>query len=114
MVLDVPAGVRLARPILLRWASGAPGLAVLGRTVITLGDGASASVVEELVPSAADPAGAQSFLAGSTEVVLGRDADLSMASIQELGPRTVTFQHRGADRRRGRRSTGPSPSSVRA
>jgi len=96
MVLDVPAGVRLARPILLRWAAGTPGVAVLGRTFIRVGDRASASVVEELVPSGAEAAGAQAFLAGSTEVHLGAGATLSMASIQELGPRTVAFQHRSA------------------
>ena len=99
MVLDVPAGVRLARPILLRWAAGTPGSAVLGRTLISLANGASASIVEELVPSnddKADAAGAQSFLAGTTEVRLGAGATLSMASIQELGPRTVAFQHRSA------------------
>ena len=95
-VLDVPAGVTLAKPILLRWASGTPGLAVFGRTIIRLGEGASASIVEELMPSGADLAGPQSFLAGSSEVTLGAGASLSFASIQELGPRAVTFQHRTA------------------
>lgn len=96
MVLDIPAGVRLAKPILLRWASGAPGLAVFGRTLIRLGAGASASIVEELAPSGVDATGPQAFLAGTSEVSLGTGASLSMASIQELGPRTVTFQHRSA------------------
>jgi len=97
MVLEIPAGVHLTRPILLRWAADAAGLAVLGRTVIRLGDDASASVVEELVPGASgSAAGSPSFLAGSTEVHLGTGANLSMASIQELGPRTVAFQHRSA------------------
>lgn len=95
-VLDVPAGVTLAKPILLRWASGTPGLAVFGRTVICLGDGAGASIVEELVPSGAGQGGPQSFLAGSSEVTLGAGAALSVASIQELGPQAITFQHRTA------------------
>ena len=42
----------------------------------------------------ADPT--QSFLAGTTEVTLGAGASLSMASIQDLGPTTVAFQHRTA------------------
>jgi Fe-S cluster assembly scaffold protein SufB len=102
MVLDIPAGVRLAKPIVLRWASGTPAVAVFGRTLIRLGAGASASVVEELVPAGPDidcAAGEtvpQAFLAGTSEVSLGTGAALSIAGIQELGPRTVTFQHRSA------------------
>ena len=102
MVLDVPPGVRLARPILLRWTAGVPARATLGRTFIRLGDGARVSVVEELVPSGPDidcAAGEtvpQAFLAGTSEVSLGKGAELAVASIQDLGPRTVTFQHRTA------------------
>ncbi len=97
VVLDVPAGVRLAKPVLMRWASGTPGVAAFGRTIIRLGDGASVSVVEELIPNgAASTDTAQSFLAGTTEVTLGIGASLSMASIQDLGPTTVAFQHRTA------------------
>jgi ABC-type transport system involved in Fe-S cluster assembly, permease component len=102
IVLDVPAAVRLDRPILLRWAAGVPAVATVGRTFIRLGAGARASVVEELVPTGPDidcAAGEtvpQAFLAGTTEVTLGAGASLSVASIQDLGPRTVTFQHRTA------------------
>lgn len=102
MVLDVPAGVRLVKPVLLRWAAGVPARATLGRTIIRLGADASVSVVEELVPSGPDidcAAGEtvpQAFLAGTSEVTLGKGANLSIASIQDLGPRTVTFQHRSA------------------
>jgi Fe-S cluster assembly scaffold protein SufB len=31
---------------------------------------------------------------GTTEVVVGRDAELAIASLQEFGPRQVAFQHR--------------------
>ena len=97
MVLDVPAGVQLTRPILLRWSTATAGQAVFGRTFIRLGDGAAAAVVEEWLPGDAGPAnGPQSFLAGTSEVSLGTGAHLSLASIQDLDRRTVAFQHRTA------------------
>jgi Fe-S cluster assembly scaffold protein SufB len=97
VVLDIPAGVRLARPIIVRWAAGRPDRALLSRTLIALGDGAEASVLEELVASdAAVVAGGQSFLAGTLEVTLGREASLEVANLQELPATTVAFQHRHA------------------
>jgi Fe-S cluster assembly scaffold protein SufB len=99
VVLDVPAGVRLERPIVIRWTAGRADRAVLSRTLIALGDGSSASVLEELVASdgaADDATGGQSFLAGTLEVILGSDARLEVASLQELPPTTVAFQHRNA------------------
>jgi Fe-S cluster assembly scaffold protein SufB len=69
---------------------------------VTVGDGASASLVEELVPCGPDidcAEGApvpQGLFQGTTEVVLGRDASLELASIQEFGPDQVVFQHRQA------------------
>ena len=94
VVVRVPAGVRVARPIVIRWAVGAPDRALIARTIIELGDGAEADIVEELVPSGEGVAGRQSLLAGSTEVIVGRGAHLAMASLQELGPDTVAFQQR--------------------
>jgi Fe-S cluster assembly scaffold protein SufB len=97
VVLDVPAGVRLERPVILRWRAGAPDRALLSRTFVSLGDGAAATVLEELVASDASGAdGGQSFLAGTLEVRLGREARLELASLQELPPTTVAFQHRNA------------------
>lgn len=97
VVLDIPAGVRLERPIIIRWKAGAPDRALISRTLIALGDGAAATVLEELVasgPPALD--GGQSFLAGTLEVRLGRDARLEFASLQELPSTTIVFQHRNA------------------
>ena len=95
--LHVPAGVRLERPIVLRWSVGVADRALIGRTRISLGDGAEASIVEELGPSGIIPAGAaQSLLAGTLEVTLGRDARLEVASLQELPPTAICFQHRHA------------------
>ena len=42
------------------------------------------------------PGAGQSLLAGTLEVTLGRDAKLAVASLQELPPTTVAFQHRRA------------------
>jgi Fe-S cluster assembly scaffold protein SufB len=99
----VPAGVRLERPIVVRWSAGAPGRGLLTRTIIELGDGAMASIVEELGASdeadgqgsGGDTAG-QALFSGSLEVRLGQDAELRVASIQDFGPRQVIFQHRNA------------------
>ena len=95
--VDVPAGVRLERPIVIRWVVGAPDRALVTRTVVRLGDGAQASIVEELVASDTVPsAGGQAFFAGTTEVTLGVGASLQFASLQELGDETVAMQHRHA------------------
>jgi len=111
VLVDVPAGVTLERPIVVRWAVGAPDRALVTRTVIRLGEAAHGSIVEELVESeagasasagagssagAASPAGGQAFFAGTTEVTLGAGATLQLASLQELGAATVAFQHRHA------------------
>lgn len=95
--IDLPDGARLARPILLRGLAGAPDRALFTRTLVTLGRGARAALVEELMP-ASDLAdgGGQSLYGGSTELLLGDEAQLDLASIQEFGPRQVAFQHRVA------------------
>jgi Fe-S cluster assembly scaffold protein SufB len=95
--LHVPAGVRLERPIVLRWSIGVADRALIGRTIVSLGDGAEVSIVEELGPSGVIPAGAgQSLLAGTLEVTLGRGSRLEVASLQELPPSAICFQHRHA------------------
>jgi Fe-S cluster assembly scaffold protein SufB len=98
VVLDVPAGVRLAKPIVIRWSLGAAGRALVTRTLVRIGDGAEAVVVEELVPSGDDrPTGEeQSFFAGTMEVSLGANARLQIASLQELPANIVALQHRTA------------------
>jgi Fe-S cluster assembly scaffold protein SufB len=101
VVVDIPDGVHLARPIIVRWAVGATGRALLTRTLVHVGAGADASIVEEFVEG---PEGVgmgadagQSFLAGTTELVLDAGADLRVASLQELPGYVVAFQHRRSD-----------------
>jgi Fe-S cluster assembly scaffold protein SufB len=97
IAIRIPDGVRLDRPIVLRWAAGAPGRALITRTIVELGDGASASLVEELTAGAATAEGeGQALFTGTLEVRLGRDAELAVASIQDFGPGQVVFQHRDA------------------
>jgi Fe-S cluster assembly scaffold protein SufB len=102
VVVRVPAGVRLERPIVIRWAAGQPGRALITRTIVELGDGASASLVEELLPASPEIDCAegetvpQALFTGTLELHLGTRSELAVASIQEFGPRVVTFQHRHA------------------
>ena len=100
VAIRVPAGVRLERPIVVRWSAGAPDRGLLTRTIVELGDGAVASIVEELGPSdgarGRESGAGQGLFSGSLEVRLGRDAELRVASIQDFGPGQVAFQHRQA------------------
>jgi Fe-S cluster assembly protein SufD len=93
IVVHVPAGVRLERPIVLRWAAGAA-RTLVGRTLIVLEDGAQATIVEELVTSDEAVPGEAGLLATTTEIRLGTDAQLAMASLQELSLDHVAFQQR--------------------
>ncbi len=96
VVVRVPDGVVLDAPIVVRWAVGAPGRALHARTIVELGEGASASLVEELVPSPAIVPGGQALFTATTEIHLGSRARLALASLQELGPDQVVFQQRRA------------------
>ena len=96
----MPDGVRLERPIVIRWAAGVPDRALITRTVVRLGAGAAASLVEELVPSGppiecaeGEPV-PQSLFAGSLEIDLAAGADLAVASIQDLPAGVTVFEHR--------------------
>ena len=93
----MPDGVRLDRPIVVRWSAGAPGRALITRTIVELGEGATASIVEEFdsSPSAA-PDGPQALFTSSLEVRLGRGAELAVASVQDFASNEVVFQHRHA------------------
>jgi Fe-S cluster assembly scaffold protein SufB len=99
LVLHVPAGVRLDQPVVLRWSVGAGGRALLTRTIVDLGEGAAASIVEELEGSdgAAERGEAQALFTGTLEVHLAAGAELRVASIQDLPEGTVAFQHRHAE-----------------
>jgi Fe-S cluster assembly scaffold protein SufB len=100
--VEIDAGVTADEPIVIRWPGASPGRALISRTIVTLGAGASASIVEEQVPCGPDVECAegetvpQGFFHGTTEVSLGEGASLRLASIQQMGPNQVVFQHRHA------------------
>ncbi len=86
VLIDVPAGVVVADPILvLHWCGGvadaATGSAVFPRTAIRLGDGASVAVVEVY---AGPVSPARALVVPVTELVAGEGATLSYVSLQIL------------------------------
>jgi len=105
--LHVPDGVRVERPILLRWAAGTPERALLGRTIIRIGIDASASVIEDQVapgPAIGCAAGEpvpQGLVGATSEIHLGAGATLSFASIQDLPLATTLLHQRAATLGRG-------------
>ena len=100
--VEIGDGVIVEEPIVLRWPSAAPGRALISRTIVSLGAGASASIVEEQVPCGPDIDCAegdtvpQGLFHGTTEVRLGEGANLRLASIQQMGANQIVFQHRHA------------------
>jgi Fe-S cluster assembly scaffold protein SufB len=101
VLVDVPAGVVLDKPIVVRWVVDRPGQAVFARTLVRVGDGVTASIVEEIVGAGesgeAGEEAPQSFFSGTLEVAVGANATLRVASLQELPANIVAFQHRAAD-----------------
>jgi Fe-S cluster assembly scaffold protein SufB len=100
--VEIPAGVVVDEPIVIRWPGAAPGRALISRTIVSVGKGASASIVEEQVPCGPDVECAegesvpQGLFHGTTEVTLGDGARLGLASIQQMNASQVVFQHRHA------------------
>ena len=54
VLVHVPAGVQLDAPLVIRWSMGASGRGLITRTLVDLGNGAHATVLEEQVPSTSD------------------------------------------------------------
>jgi Fe-S cluster assembly scaffold protein SufB len=96
VVVHVPAGVELAEPIVVRWAVGAGGRALVSRTVVSLGAGAHARLFEEQIGSGAAN-GSQALWSGTLEVALGEDATLDVAAEQDLPAHVVSFVTRRAN-----------------
>lgn len=76
----VPKGVQAEIPVrLLQWIDGERRL-VAPRTVIWVGEGASITVVDQMM---SEPGEAPSMHLGGTEVFVGRNAKLTFASLQD-------------------------------
>ena len=91
-----------SQPVIVRWAAGVPDRALVTRTIVHLGEGAEAALVEELVASGPPIVCAegepvpQSLFTGTLEVTLAAHARLAVASIQDLPAGVTVFQHRNA------------------
>ena len=94
----VPDGVTLEAPIrLVRWLDGASA-AGFPATVVVLGRGARATVLEELV---SETAGGTAFHAGATEVFVGEDARLVYGHLQDWGGNVFHYSNQRARVERG-------------
>jgi Fe-S cluster assembly scaffold protein SufB len=97
LVVHIPAGVQLTDPIVLAWGIGAPGSALLSRTIVDVGAGARASIIEDVNAVGRNrPVDRQDLFTATLEIRVGAGAELAVASIQDLSPLTVAFQHRYA------------------
>lgn len=95
VLIHVPAGVRLAAPLVIRWSAGAAGRGLITRTLIDVARGAHVTILEEQVPSTTAAAG-QALWWGTSEVQLGDGASLNFAGQQDFGPNTLMFVNRQA------------------
>jgi len=100
IVIHVPDGLELDRPIVLRWSQGASGFGLISRTIVRLGRHCRATLFEEQVASreATAEAGskADSTWWGTTEIDLAEGAYLRVAGEQDFGPGTAAFVTRQA------------------
>ncbi|HEY3217123.1 MAG TPA: Fe-S cluster assembly protein SufD [Candidatus Eisenbacteria bacterium] len=94
----VPDGVEAALPIrLFHWLDGA-GVLHAPHTVILLGRGARATVIEEQLSETTE---GTSFHAGATEVFVGEDAHLVYATLQDWGRNVFHYSNQRARIARG-------------
>lgn len=92
LLLDVPDGVRLARPVRINIVQRAPKLASFSRVVVRLGKGAALQVFESQSSSADSPA-----VAGiGSQVEVGPDAELHYSATGNFGLQVGAFINRKA------------------
>jgi len=110
VVVDVRPGAVAAAPVVIvHVVSGAAGTAVFPRTVVRVGEGASAGVVELVVDAvtglladghtawaAGTEAPAERLVVPVTELQVHDDAALAYVSIQSLGPDTWQLAHQAS------------------
>lgn len=85
--LHVPKGVTVEKPIeIWHWVEG-DGAAVLPHTLVVLGDGASATVIDRFASAGAD----ESLAIAVNDLTLGPGARLTYSAVQEWSDRTMAF-----------------------
>lgn len=85
--VHVPAGVAVERPIeIWHWVEGEDA-AVFPHTLVVLGDGASATVIDRFVSARGD----RSLAVAVNDLTLGSGARLTYSGVQEWSERTTAF-----------------------
>jgi len=102
----VPDGVEAEVPIrLFQWLDR-PGIASAPASVVVLGQGSRATVIEEMLSETAEGA---AFFNGSTEVFVGEDAKLIYATLQDWGRNVFHYSNQRARVGRGVRWQTATP-----
>ena len=98
VLVHVPKNVVLDDPIVVRWGAGTPGRGLISRTLVNVGENAQVKLLEEQVTTEAHATAdsGQSLWWGTSEVQLGRGANLSYAAQQDFGQNTLAFVNRHA------------------
>jgi Fe-S cluster assembly scaffold protein SufB len=97
LLIHVPEGLSLAAPIVIRWDLGTAGRGLVSRTVVSLGRGAHASILEvQGDADARENEGHQSLWWGTCEVHLAEGASLSVAAEQDFDASTIAIVNRHA------------------
>ncbi len=90
-VLYVPAGVTVSEPVHVAFEIATEGAAQQWRVLIVLGDGASATFIEEHAP------GRRGYANGVAEIVVGSGARLTYATFQRRNAETMHFASHRAE-----------------
>ena len=88
LLVHVPAGVELEKPLYVRVASGVPGGSLLWRVLVVAEPGARFTVVQEL--TSAEPE-LEAYLNGVVEVVVRDGAKAEIVNLQRLSSRAWLF-----------------------
>lgn len=89
LVLHVPPRVEITQPIHIRWRFSEPGTALLTRTLLHLGPGSRASVIEEF--DSGGPAEGQALFGNAAEAYLEDGASLRYAALERFDDQVVSF-----------------------
>jgi len=95
VVLNVPDNVTIGKPVLIRWSIGRENAALLTRTVVSLGNNSSATVIEEIEQGGNHGGGKTALFGGTAEVALGEGSTLNYNGVTNGGG-VATFLNRQA------------------
>jgi Fe-S cluster assembly protein SufD len=84
-LVHVPAGVEVAAPLRVAVEIPSPGARLVWRMLVVAEAGARVSIVEEHLP------GAEGYLNGVVELVLGDGAQVDLVQVQDLHPGSLHF-----------------------